>query len=280
MPEDKETLNLIGLKSVPAWWRKEQARKKSKVKRNERNGSSSEWEVVERQQTDTSALHSDDPFRVRIPPPRPADIPVAKKAAQKPRLALFAQKELATSDVPSNPATAGSSAPGSSSPPGGVKLGAVKTPVRGPPYLPFRKQTLKSPIEDEAEEDLIDFNVLVPSSSPDFSSFPQSSPEARVNNSSKAVVESRRPKIVTKGGVAISVGRDTRSSISSRGRRGSADKKIGAVSPTRQQNITIKGMAERDKERVEQGNGESRRGRVRMGLAAGAPAKASGEVGI
>jgi hypothetical protein len=279
MPEDKETLNLIGLKSVPAWWRKEQARKKSKVKRNERNGSSSEWEVVERQQTDTSALHSDDPVRVRVPPPRPTGKPVANQAAQKPRPALFAQKEVFTSDVPSDTATAGSSAPGSSSPPGGVTLGAAKTPVRGPPYLPFRKQTMESPIEDEAEDDLIDFNVLVPSSSPDFSSPSQSSPEARVNNSSKVVVESRRPKIITKGGVAISAGRATRSSMSSRGRRGSVDKKTGAVSPTRRQNITIKGMAERGTERVEQGNGGPRRDRVRMGLAAGVPAKASGEVG-
>ncbi|KAI4786302.1 hypothetical protein E4T44_13912 [Aureobasidium sp. EXF-8845] len=274
MPEDKETLNLIGLKSVPAWWRKEQARKKSKAMRNERNGSSSEWEVVERQQTDTSALHSDDPVRVRVPPPRPAGIPVVKQAAQKPRPALFAQKEVVTSDVPSDTATAGSSAPGSSSPPGGVRLGAAKTPVRGPP-----KQTLDSPIEDEAEDDLIDFNVLVPSSSPDFPSPSQSSPEVRVNKSSKVVVESRRPEIVTKGGVAISAGRATRSSMSSRGRRGSVDKKIGAVSPTIQQNITIKGMAEKGRERVEQGNGGSRRDRVRMGLVAGVPAKTSGEVG-
>jgi hypothetical protein len=280
MPEDKETLNLIGLKSVPAWWRKEQARKKSKVKRNERNGSSSEWEMVERQQTDTSALHSDDPVRVRVPPPRPASISVIKQAAQKSRPALFAQKDLAISDVPSETATAGSSAPGSSSPPGGVRLGAAKTPMRGPPFLPFRKQTLESPIEDEAGEDLIDFNVLVPSSSPDFSSPPQSSPGARVNSPPKAVVESRRSKIVTKGGVAISTGRGTRSSISSRGRRGSADKRIGPVSPTRQQNITIKGMAERGRERVEQSNSGSRRDRARMGLFAGVTAKASGEAGI
>jgi hypothetical protein len=132
-------------------------------------------------------------------------------------------------------------------------------------------------IEDEAEEDLIDFNVLVPSSSPDLSSPPQSSPEARVNNPPKAVMESRRSKIVTKGGVAFSTGRGTRSSISSRGRRGSADKRVDTVSPARQQNITIKGMAE--KARVEQGNGGSRRDRVKMGLAAGVTAKTSGEVG-
>jgi hypothetical protein len=279
MPEDKETLNLIGLKSVPAWWRKEQARKKPKTKRNERNGSSSEWEAVERQQTDNSALHSDDPVRVRVPPSRPAGNPITKQAVQKSRPVFVAQKDVATSDVPSDTATAGSSAPGSSSPPGGVKLGAAKTPVRGPPSLPFRKQTLESPIEDEEEENLIDFDVLVPSSFPDFSSPPQSSPEAPVNHPPEAVMVSRRSKVVAKGGVAISTGRGTRSSISGRSRRGSADKKTGAVSPSRQQDTTIKGKAEKGRERVEQGSGVSRRDRVRMALAAGVTAKASDEVG-
>ena len=268
MPEDKETLNLIGLKSVPAWYRKEQARKKAKAKRTERNGSSSEWEVVEQQQTDNSALHSNDPVRVRVPPSRPAAITITKQAAQKSRPAFVAQKDVATSDVASDAATAGSSAPGSSSPPGGVKLGAAKTPVRGPPSLPFRKQTLESPIEDGEEEDLIDFDVLVPSSSPDLSSPAPLSPEARVNHPAKEEVVSRRSKIVAKGGVAVSMGRDTRSSISGRGRRGSADKKTGTVSPPRQRKITVKG-------KVEQGTGEPRGDRVKMAPVAGAMAKAA-----
>lgn len=270
MPTDKETLNLIGLKSVPAWYRKEQARKKSQAKRTQRNGSGSEWEVVEQQQTDNSALHSNDPVRVRVPPSRPANITITKQSAQKSRPALVAQKDAAASDVASDAATAGSSAPGSSSPPGGVKLGAAKTPVRGPPSLPFRKQTLESPIEDGEVEDLIHFDVLVPSSSPDLSSPTQLSPEAHSICSPMEEVVSRRSKIVAKGGVAILMGRGTRSSISGRGRRGSADKKTGAVSPTRQHKTTVKG-------KVEQGNGESRRDRVKMAPVAGATAKATGQ---
>lgn len=269
MPEDKETLNLIGLTSVPAWYRKEQARKKAKAKRTERNGSSSEWEVVEQQQTDNSALHSNDPVRVRVPPSRPAAITITtKQAAQKSRPALVAQKDAATSDIASDAATVGSPAPDSSSPPGGVKLGAAKTPVRGPPSLPLRKQTLESPIEDGEEEDLINFDVLVPSSSPDLSPPAQLSPEARVDHPSpKEEVVSRRSKIVAKGGVAIFMGRGTRSSISGRGRRGSADKKAGAISPPRQRKITVKGQ-------VEQGNGESRGDGVKLAPVAGVTAKA------
>jgi len=274
MPEDKETLNLIGLKSVPAWYRKEQARKKSKAKRTERNGSSSEWEVVDRQQTDNSALHSEDPVRVRVPPLRSAAVPTTKQTTQKPRPALVTRKDAPASDVASDAATAGSSAPESSSPPGGVQLGAAKTPVRGPPSLPFRKQTLESPIEDVEEEDLIDFNVLVPSSSPDLSSPAQSTPEARVSHLPNEEVVSRRSKIVTKGGVAISMGRGTRSSINGRGRRGSDDKKSGAVSPTRQHKITVKGKAEVDKGQAEQADGGPRRDRIKMAPAA---AKATGQ---
>lgn len=276
MPEDKETLNLIGLKSVPAWWRKEQARRKSKVRRTERNGSSSEWEVVERQQIDNSALYSDDPARVRVPPSRPAGLPITKQAAQKSRPALVAQKDTAASDVAPDTATAGSSAPGSSSPPGGVTLGAAKTSVRGPPSLPSRKQTLESPIEDEEEEDLIDFDVLVPSLSPGLSSPPQSSPEVHVNHPPKAEVVSRRSKIVAKGGVAISMGRGTRTSINS-SRRGSADNKTGAVSPTKPHKITVKGKVETGRERIAQGNGALRKDRVMMVPVAGATAKATGQ---
>lgn len=269
MPED---LSLIGLDRVPAWYRKEQARKKAKAKRTERNVSSSEWEVVEQQQIDNSALHSDDPVRIRVPPSRPAGITTTKRAAQESRPALFLQKDAAAaSDIASDAATAGSSAPDPSSPPGGVKLGAAKTPVRGPPSLPLRKQTLESPIEDGEEEDLIDFDVLIPSSSPDLLSPAEPSPEARVNDPPKEEEVSRRPKIVAKGGVAFSLGRGARSSIGGRGRRGSADKKTGATSPPRQRKITVKG-------KVKQGNGESRGDGVKMVPVAGVTAKATDQV--
>ncbi|KAI4731068.1 hypothetical protein E4T49_01420 [Aureobasidium sp. EXF-10728] len=263
IPEDKETLNSIGLKSVPAWWRKEQARKKQKGKLLERNRSSSEWEVVEQQQTGNSALHGDDPVRVRVPPSHPTGVPVIQEVAQKHRSEMAVQKDVASSDVPSDTATAGSSAPGPYSPPGGVKLGAAKTPVRGPPSLPLKKQTLDSPIEAEEEENLIDFEVLVPSSSPDIPSPSQSSPELLTDRQSKVEMVSRRSRIVAKGGVSISPGRGARSSNTDGTRRGSADKKASPTSLTRQHNSMAKGRVEGGREKVEYGNGVSRRGRVK-----------------
>lgn len=272
IPEDKETLESIGLKSVPAWWRKEQARKKSKAKRTERNGSISEWEVVERHQTGNSAVQSDDSVRVRIPPSRPAGTPITKQVIQQCRSTSTVQRDAASSDIASDTATAGSSAPGSS-PPGGVKLGAAKTPVRGPPSLPFRKQTLDSPLEAEAEENLIDFDVLLPSS-PDISSLSQTSPEALADPQLKVDVASRRSKVITKGNASISPGRGIRSSNKAYNRRGSAGNKT--VSPLGQRNTT-KGKVETGREKVDHGNGVSRRGRAKTNVVAEVAAKATGE---
>lgn len=274
MPEDKETLESIGLKSVPAWWRKEQARKKSKAKRTERNGSSSDWEVVERHHTENPAVHNDDPVHVRVSTLRPAGTPTTKQVVQPCRSGSTAQRDASSSDVASDAATAGSSAPGSS-PPGGVRLGAAKTPVRGPPSLPFGKQTLDSPIEDEGEENLIDFDVLVPSSSPGISSLCQVSPEALVNPQSKVDVVSRRSKTITKGGASMSPGRGTRSSNKGCDRRGSAENKI--VSPSGQHS-TAKSKVETGREKVDHGHGVSRRGRVKPTAVAVVAAKATGEV--
>ncbi|CAD0091417.1 unnamed protein product [Aureobasidium mustum] len=274
MPEDKETLESIGLKSVPAWWRKEQARKKSKAKRTERNGSISEWEVVERHQTENSVVHSGSSVHVRAPSLRPASTPITKQVVHQYRSEPTAQKDASSSDIASDAATAGSSAP-ALSPPGGVKLGAAKTPVRGPPSLPFRKQTVDSPIEDGDEEDLIDFDVLVPLSSPGISSLSQASPEALAGPQSKADVVSRRSKVVTKGGVSMSPGTGTRSSNKGSNRRGSAENKI--VSPMRQRN-TAKGKVETGIEKVEHGSGVSRRGRVKTKAVAEVAAKATGEI--
>ncbi|THY32846.1 hypothetical protein D6D00_01326 [Aureobasidium pullulans] len=269
MPEDKETLNSIGLKSVPAWWRKEQARRKQKSKRTDRNGSSSEWEVVERQQNDNSALHRDDPVRVRVPPPRPTSSQPTKQAAQKPRSEPALQKVATTTVVSSGVATTSTSHL-EASPPGGVQLGAAKTPIRGPPYFSFKKQTLESPIE----EDLIDFDVLVPSSSPDTS---YSSVESPAGQRTKGEA-SRILRIVANGGVSVSPGNAAshRSSNGNRSRRGSADKKDGNVTPPRQSNSMMKGKTERGRERVEHGNGVSRRGRIKA--APSTEAKATGEI--
>ena len=269
MPEDKETLNSIGLKSVPAWWRKEQARKKQKSKRTDRNGSSSEWEVVERQQNDNSALHRDDPVRVRVPPPRPTSSQPTKQAAQKPRSEPALQKVATTTVVSSGVATTSTSHL-EASPLGGVQLGAAKTPIRGPPYFPFKKQTLESPIE----EDLIDFDVLVPSSSPDTS---YSSVESPVDQRPKDEA-SRVLRVVANGGASVSPGNTVgrRSSNGNRNRRGSADKKDGNVTPPRQFNSMMKGKTERGRERVEHGNGVSRGGRIKA--APSTEAKATGEI--
>lgn len=274
IPEDKETLESIGLKSVPAWWRKEQARKKSRAKRSERNSSISEWEVVERHHTGNSAVQSDDPIRVRIPPSRPAGTPITKQAVQQFRSGSTAQNGATTSDVASDTATAGSSAPGSS-PPGGVKLGAAKTPVRGPTSLPLRKQTLNSPIAAEAEENLIDFEVLLPSSSPDISSLPQASPETLADLRFKGNVAPSRSKIITKGSASISPGRGVRSSNKAYNRRGSAGNKT--ISPLDQRNTT-KGKVETGREKVDHGNSVSRRGRAKTNVVAEVAAKATSEI--
>ncbi|KAG9559568.1 hypothetical protein KCU61_g5316, partial [Aureobasidium melanogenum] len=274
IPEDKETLESIGLKSVPAWWRKEQARRKSKAKRTERNGSISEWEVVERHQTGNSAVRSDDPVRVRVPPSRPTGTPTTtKQVVQQCRSASTVQKDAASSDIASDTATAGSSAPGSS-PPGGVKLGAAKTPVRGPPSLPLRKQTLESPIEAEDEENLIDFDVLLPLSSSDISILSQVRPEALANPQSKVDVASRRSKVITKGIASISPGRGIRSSTKAYNQRGSAGNKT--LSSLSQRNTT-KGKVETGREKVDHGNGVSRRGRAKTNVVAEVAAKATGE---
>ncbi|KAG9680523.1 hypothetical protein KCU95_g14912, partial [Aureobasidium melanogenum] len=273
IPEDKETLEAIGLKSVPAWWRKEQARKKSKAKRTERNGSISEWEVVERHQKGNSAVQNGDPARVRISPSRPAGTPATKQVVQQCRSASTVQKDAASSDIASDTATAGSSAQ-ESSPPGGVKLGAAKTPVRGPPSLAFRKQTLESPIEAEDEENLIDFDVLLPSSSPDISLLSQAGPEVLANTQSKVDMASRRSKVIAKGNASISPGRGIRSSNKAYNQRGSAGNKT--VSPLGQRNTT-KGKVETGREKVDHGNGVSRRGRAKTNVVAEVAAKATGE---
>lgn len=275
MPEDKETLESIGLKSVPAWWRKEQARKKSKAKRTERNGSNSDWEVVERHQTENSVVHNDDPVHVRVPTLRPAGTPTTKQVVQQCHLGSIAQKDTSSSDIASDAATAGSSSAPGSSPPGGVKLSAAKTPVRGPPSLPLRKQTLDSPIEDEDVENLIDFDVLVPSSSPGISSFSQASPETLAHPRFKADVDLRCSKTITKGGVSMSPGRGTRSSHKGCSRRGSAGSKI--VSPSGQRS-TAKGKVEIGREKVDLDDGVSRRGRAKTTVVAVGAAKTTGEV--
>lgn len=262
MPEDKETLESIGLKSVPAWWRKEQARKKSKAKRTERNGSISEWEVVERHHTEKSAVNSENSVHVRVPTLRPTGTPTTKQIVQQCRSGSTAQRDASSSDVASDAATAGSSAPGSS-PPGGVRLGAAKTPVRGPPSLSSRKQTLDSPIEDEGEANLIDFDVLVPSSSPGISSLSQASSKALVNPQSKADVASRRSKTISQCGPSMSPGRGTRPDNKGCDRRNSAE---------------IKSKVETGREKVDHGNGVSRRGRGKTTAAAVVSAKATGEV--
>ncbi|THY22734.1 hypothetical protein D6D01_06200 [Aureobasidium pullulans] len=268
MPEDKETLNSIGLKSVPAWWRKEQARKKQKSKRTDRNGSSSEWEVVERQQNDNSALYRDDPVRVRVPPSRPTSSQPTKQAAQKSRSEPASQK-VATTTAASGVAITSTSHL-EASPPGGVQLGAAKTHIRGPPYFSFKKQTLESPIE----EDLIDFDVLVPSSSPDTS---YSSVESPVDQRPKDEA-SRVLSVFANGGVSVSPGNAVgrRSSNGGRNRRGSADKKDGNVTPPRQSNSMMKGKTERGRERIEHCSGVSRGGRIKA--APSTEAKATGEI--
>ncbi|KAK5999612.1 hypothetical protein QM012_005269 [Aureobasidium pullulans] len=273
MPEDKETLESIGLKSAPAWWRKEQARKKSKAKRTDRNGSISEWEVVEHQQTASSAVHSDNIIHVRVRPSRPVSTSTTKQAVQQCRSGSTAQKDTNSSDVASDTATAGSSAQGSS-PPGGVRLDAAKTPVRGPPSLPVRKQTLDSPIEDEGEGDLIDFDILVPSSSPGVASDSQTSSEARTDPQSKEIVVSERSKIITKGRTSMSSGGNARSNNKGCSRRGSAEDKNVALHGQRN---TAKGKIETGREKADRGNVVSRRGRAKTTAVAEVAAKATGE---
>lgn len=260
---DLQTLKSIGIYKYPMWWQKQQARKRTS-QRAERDGSSSEWEEVGRQQVGISALHKDEPVRVRVPSSRFSSTQVAKQGAQK-RAQPAPQKVAAA--PPSGPAAAAASSE-SSSPRGGIKLGAAKMPVRGPPSLLAKKQTLESPIE----ENLIDFDILIPSSSSDFSSQSLSSPELPANQRPKD-----NSKIASVGGVPVScvAHPERRLSNTARNRRGSADKKTGVVvTPTKAQGTN--GRVDKGKGTAEHGVGMSRRGKP-LGAVSVNKAKAPGE---
>ncbi|KAI5247306.1 hypothetical protein E4T43_02293 [Aureobasidium subglaciale] len=278
MPEDKKTLNSIGLKSVPLWWRQQQARnKKQKAKRTEHDGSTSEFDMVERQQTDNSALYSDDPVRVRVLPSHSADAQLVRQAAQDSRSNPVLQKTLVVSYAPTDVAPV-SISPIDSSSPGGVRLGAAKTPVRGPSSLPFRKQTLESPIE----ENLIDFDVLLPSSSSDNSLLSQLDVEALTSQRSKAEAMSRRSKVITNDSLLSSSGGGAvnRQGNGGRNRHGSADRNAGIVTPPGQCNNAVNGRSEKGRERVGHRNGVSRRGRVKIAPVTEVTAKATDEIDL
>ncbi|KAI5203717.1 hypothetical protein E4T42_00626 [Aureobasidium subglaciale] len=230
MPEDKKTLNSIGLKSVPLWWRQQQARNKKQK-------------------------------AVRVPPSHSTDAQLVRQAVQDSRSNPVLQKTLVVSDAPTDLAPV-STSPIDSSSPGGVRLGAAKTPVRGPSSLPFRKQTLESPIE----ENLIEFDVLLPSSSSDNSLLSQLDVEALTSQRSKAEAMSRRSKVVINDSLLLSSGGSTvnRQINSGRHRRDSADREAGIVTPPGQCNNAVNGRSEKGRERVGHRNGVSRRGRVKI----------------
>jgi hypothetical protein len=224
MPEDQETLHSIGLKAVPAWWKREQVRKKQQMARRAvRNGVVSgvgvEWEEVERQQVDGSALHDRDAVRVRVPPT--VTLPIKQ---------IIPAVKATTTTITT------CSSPPSTSPHGGVQLGAAKTPLRGPPAFDItttvKKQTLESPIE----EDLIGFEALIPSSCSDVSSsssLSNTTPDSEeksarlvkkseegMKKSEEGVKKSEEgaKKVVRKSGVVVGV-----SSVQGKG----AERKIG-----------------------------------------------------
>ncbi|KAI5207788.1 hypothetical protein E4T39_01638 [Aureobasidium subglaciale] len=277
MPEDKKTLNSIGLKSVPLWWRQQQARnKKQKAKRTERNGSTSEFDMVERQQTDNSALHSDDPVRVRVPSSYSysANAQFTRQAGQGSRADAVIQKTPVVSDASADVAHV-STSPRDSSSPGGVRLGAAKTPVRGPSSLPFRKQSLESPIE----EDLIDFDVLLPSSSSDNFSLSRLEAETLAGQKSKAEAMTRRSKVVNNDNLLASSG-GSAVNWSGRNRRGSADRKAGVVTPPAQCNNAVNGRSEKKRERVGYRDGGLRRDRVKIAPVTEVTANATDDIDL